>query len=110
MQSIASKRAGRDIESQTILGFPIIHKFGGIDTMGIDTEPNALSSESKRMTKEELLAKAYKPAQDAMKMHPFYKGKLETSPKCCIRDFNDFAIWYTPGVAAVCKDIYEHPE
>jgi malate dehydrogenase (oxaloacetate-decarboxylating) len=81
--------------------------------MGIDTEPNAQSpktSESKRMTKEELLAKAYQPAQDAMRLHPFYKGKLETSPKCCIRDFDDFAIWYTPGVAEVCKDIYQHPE
>jgi malate dehydrogenase (oxaloacetate-decarboxylating) len=68
------------------------------------------SSESARMTKEELLAKAYKPAQDAMKLHPFYNGKLETSPKCCIRDFDDFAIWYTPGVAEVCKDIFKNPE
>jgi malate dehydrogenase (oxaloacetate-decarboxylating) len=78
--------------------------------MTINTDPAAKSSESKKMTKEELLAKAYKPAQDAMKMHPFYKGKLETSPKCCIRDFDDFAIWYTPGVAEVCKDIFKHPE
>ena len=68
------------------------------------------ASEPKRMTKEELLAKAYKPAEDAMKLHPFFKGKLETSPKCCIRDFDDFAIWYTPGVAEVCKDIYKNPE
>ena len=27
-----------------------------------------------------------------------------------MRDFNDFAIWYTPGVAAACKDIEAHPE
>jgi malate dehydrogenase (oxaloacetate-decarboxylating) len=74
------------------------------------TEGVAVLPEPKRMTKEELLAKAYKPAEDAMKMHPFYKGKLETSPKCCIRDFDDFAIWYTPGVAEVCKDIYKNPE
>ena len=72
------------------------------------TEP--AKSESGKMTKEDLLAKAYKPAEDAMKLHPFYKGKLETSPKCCIRDFDDFAIWYTPGVAEVCKDIQKHPE
>jgi malic enzyme len=51
-------------------------------------------------TKEELLAKAFKPSEDAMRLHPFYGGKLEVSPKCCIRDFNDFAIWYTPGAAA----------
>ena len=63
------------------------------------TENIAISSEPKRMTKEELLAKAYKPATDAMKLHPYFKGKLETSPKCCIRDFDDFAIWYTPVVA-----------
>ncbi len=40
-----------------------------------------------------------------MKLHPFYHGKMEISLKCCIRDFNDFAIWYTPGVAEPCKAI-----
>jgi len=81
--------------------------------MAIDQDPAAKSgksSEAKKMTKEELLAKAFKPAEDAMKLHPFFTGKLETSPKCCIRDFDDFAIWYTPGVAEVCKDIFKHPE
>jgi malate dehydrogenase (oxaloacetate-decarboxylating) len=57
------------------------------------------------MTKEELLAKARKPAEDAMKLHPFYRGKMQTIPKCCVRDFNDFAIWYTPGVADPCQAI-----
>jgi malate dehydrogenase (oxaloacetate-decarboxylating) len=59
---------------------------------------------------EQLIAKAKKPAADAMLLHPFYKGKYQVVPKCCIRDFNDFAIWYTPGVAAPCKDIQAHPE
>jgi malate dehydrogenase (oxaloacetate-decarboxylating) len=63
-----------------------------------------------KVSKEELLKKANKPAEDSMKLHPFYKGKVEIVPKCCIRDINDFAIWYTPGVAAVCKDIQAHPE
>ncbi|HEX75782.1 MAG TPA: NADP-dependent malic enzyme [Dehalococcoidia bacterium] len=40
-----------------------------------------------------------------MKLHPFYRGKMQTVPKCCIRDFNDFAIWYTPGVAEPCRAI-----
>jgi len=62
-----------------------------------------------KMTKEEMLAKAYKPAKDAMILHPFYTGKIEVSPKCCVRDFDDFAIWYTPGVAEVCKDIHKNP-
>jgi malate dehydrogenase (oxaloacetate-decarboxylating) len=57
------------------------------------------------LTKEQLLEKAKKPALDAMKLHPFYRGKMEIVPKCAIRDFNDFAIWYTPGVAEPCKAI-----
>ena len=61
-------------------------------------------------TKEELLAKANKPAQDAMFLHPFYRGKMQTVPKCAIRGLQDFAIWYTPGVAAPCKAIQKDPE
>jgi malate dehydrogenase (oxaloacetate-decarboxylating) len=45
-----------------------------------------------------------------MKMHPFYKGKIEIVPKCVIRDIKDFAIWYTPGVAEPCMDIFNDPE
>ena len=59
---------------------------------------------------EELLAKAKQPSKDAMRLHPFYQGKLEVGVKCRIKDFNDFAIWYTPGVAAPCKDIAAHPD
>ncbi len=64
----------------------------------------------KKTSVEELLAKATKPSSDAMKLHPFYKGKVETALKCAVRDFNDFAIWYTPGVAAPCRDIQANPE
>jgi len=56
---------------------------------------------------EALLAKAKKPSADAMVLHPFYRGKVEVAIKCTIRDFNDFAIWYTPGVAASCQAIAE---
>ena len=45
-----------------------------------------------------------------MLLHPFYHGKIETVLKCIVRDFNDFAIWYTPGVAAPCRAIAEEPE
>jgi len=61
-------------------------------------------------TTEELLAKAKQPAADAMRLHPFYHGKVETTLRCRVRDFNDFAIWYTPGVAAPCKAIAADPE
>jgi len=63
-----------------------------------------------KVTKEELLAKAKKPAQDAMRMHPFFRGKIQTAPKCVIRGIDDFAIWYTPGVAAPCRAIHEDEE
>ena len=59
---------------------------------------------------EELLAKAKKPSADAMELHPFYRGKIETALKCCVRNFDDFAIWYTPGVAAPCRAIAEDQE
>jgi malate dehydrogenase (oxaloacetate-decarboxylating) len=59
----------------------------------------------KKVTVEELLKKAEQPAKDAPRLHKFYKGKLGVALKCRVRDFNDFAIWYTPGVAAVCKEI-----
>jgi malate dehydrogenase (oxaloacetate-decarboxylating) len=59
---------------------------------------------------EALLAKAKKPSADAMLLHPFYRGKVETTLKCVVRDINDFAIWYTPGVAAPCRAIEAEPE
>ena len=59
---------------------------------------------------EAMLARAKKPAADAMALHPFYKGKVQVALKCAVRDFNDFAIWYTPGVAAPCRAIEAEPE
>lgn len=53
---------------------------------------------------------AYKPMEDAMRLHPFYKGKLEVIPKCAIRSLEDFSVWYTPGVAAPCKAIAANPD
>ena len=64
----------------------------------------------KTINVDELLAKAEKPSADAMQLHPFYRGKVETALKCTVRHFNDFAIWYTPGVAAPCRAIAEDPQ
>lgn len=61
--------------------------------------------EERKPTVEELLAKAKKPALLAPPMHRFYAGKVQIIPKCTIRSEDDFAIWYTPGVAAACKEI-----
>lgn len=41
----------------------------------------------------------------AVKAAPYYGGKLEIVPKIPVRSLEDFAVWYTPGVAAVCKAI-----
>ncbi len=62
------------------------------------------------LSKEELLVKAKKPAEDAMKLHPFYRGKMQTIPRCVVRSLDDFAIWYTPGVAEPCKAINKNKE
>ncbi|HET9494022.1 MAG TPA: NADP-dependent malic enzyme [Chloroflexia bacterium] len=59
---------------------------------------------------DEQLAKATKPSSDALRLHPFYRGKIETAVKCAVRDIDDFAIWYTPGVAAACRAIVDDPE
>jgi len=45
-----------------------------------------------------------------LELHKFYQGKIQVLPKCRIRDYQDFAIWYTPGVAEPCMKIKEKPE
>ncbi|OLD78557.1 malate dehydrogenase [archaeon 13_1_20CM_52_20] len=57
-----------------------------------------------------LLKRAYAPARLAMKYHPFYQGKIEIVSKVPVDSYDDFAIWYTPGVADPCKEIQKNPE
>src|SRR6058998_3170480 len=57
-----------------------------------------------------LLKRAYAPAKLAMKYHPLYHGKIEIAPKVPIDSYDDFAVWYTPGVADPCKEIQKNPE
>lgn len=61
-------------------------------------------------TKEELLKQATRPAEIAIQMHYLYRGKMQMMPKCAVRDYDDFATWYTPGVAAPCRAIHDQPE
>ena len=61
-----------------------------------------------KTTEEELIKKSKIPSKNALKMHPFYKGKIQVMPRCQINNFNDFGIWYSPGVAAPCKEIKEN--
>jgi malate dehydrogenase (oxaloacetate-decarboxylating) len=57
----------------------------------------------------ERLDKASEPAEEALRLHPYYRGKVQMMPKCSIRGLEDFAIWYTPGVAAPCTAIEHEP-
>lgn len=59
---------------------------------------------------EELLAKAKEPGRKAPAWHAFYRGKVGVALKCAITGYDDFAIWYTPGVAQPCREIAEKPE
>ncbi len=66
--------------------------------------------EERKPTVDELLAKAKKPALLAPPLHRFYEGKLQVMSKCAITSPKDFGIWYTPGVAAPCKEIQANPD
>lgn len=57
-----------------------------------------------------LLKRAYAPARLSMKYHPLYHGKIEIAPKVPVSSYDNFAVWYTPGVADPCRDIQRHPE
>jgi len=64
----------------------------------------------KKVSKEELIKKSETPSINALKMHPYYRGKVQVMPRCPIRNYEDFGIWYSPGVAAPCKDISKNKE
>lgn len=63
-----------------------------------------------KKTKEELMEKSKIPGKKALKMHPFYRGKVQVMPRCQIKSHEDFSIWYSPGVAAPCKKIAKDRE
>ncbi len=48
--------------------------------------------------------------QRALELSRFYGGKVETVPRVPVRSLRDFALWYTPGVAAVSRAIQRSPD
>lgn len=46
----------------------------------------------------------------AIARHHAHRGKVQTMPKCPLRSFDDFAVWYTPGVAAASRAIAAEPD
>ncbi len=48
-------------------------------------------------------------AQESLRLHEQWQGKLETVPKMRIETREDLSVAYTPGVAAPCREIAENP-
>lgn len=48
--------------------------------------------------------------ETSLRLHGFYRGKIEVSIKCPIRNVMDLAVWYTPGVAEPCRAIVRDPK
>lgn len=44
----------------------------------------------------ELLEPANKPAEEVLRLHPVYRGKLTATPKCAINTYEDFSVCYSP--------------
>jgi len=66
--------------------------------------------EQRKPSVEELLNKAKEPARKAPAWHAHYRGKVSVTLKCAITDYQDFGVWYTPGVAQPCREIHQDPE
>ena len=60
--------------------------------------------------KGEPSAKTAETAKRSLRLHSFYKGKIQTLPKVPVSGLADFALWYTPGVAAPCAAIRADPD
>ncbi len=44
-------------------------------------------------------AETKKTSELSLRLHEYYKGKIEVELKCPVSSFQDFSVWYTPGVA-----------
>jgi malate dehydrogenase (oxaloacetate-decarboxylating) len=60
--------------------------------------------------KEDRHAQGRQAADEAVRRHAQWRGKIQVMPKCDLRGPGDFAVWYTPGVAAACRAIQRDPE
>ena len=65
--------------------------------------------EEKKVGKKPLTT-VNKPEEVALEYHSQHKGKIEIGLKAPVRSYNDFAIWYTPGVAEPCQGIKSNRE
>lgn len=59
--------------------------------------------------RDKRLERAEAASAEALRIHGAFHGKIQTALKCPIKGIDDFAIWYTPGVAAPCTAIQADP-
>lgn len=55
-------------------------------------------------------AAARRPYDLALKFAGFYGGKVEITPRVPVYRLEDFAVWYSPGVAEVSRAIHDRDE
>lgn len=48
-------------------------------------------------------------AEESLKLHRQWRGKLETVPKMAVKDKEALSLAYTPGVAQPCLEIQADP-
>ena len=48
--------------------------------------------------------------KESLKLHEKLRGKLEIVSRAPVKSKDDLSLAYTPGVAAACLEIKEHPE
>jgi malate dehydrogenase (oxaloacetate-decarboxylating) len=65
---------------------------------------------SRRATEGREKRKTEELGRRAVALSHYYQGKVEMVPKVPIRSLGDFALWYTPGVADVSRQIAADPE
>lgn len=54
-------------------------------------------------------ARSLEIAARALEGHRRWHGKIQTIPKCPVTGIADFALWYTPGVAAAARAVAQDP-
>ncbi len=64
----------------------------------------------KKEGEEKPSAAVNNPEELALDYHSYYKGKIEIGLKVPIQSYDDFAIWYTPGVAKPSLEIVKNRE
>ncbi len=64
--------------------------------------------EKDKKEEKEYLRAANKSAELALEYHSRYQGKIDIGLKAPVRSYDDFAIWYTPGVAEPSRAIQKN--